>query len=161
LIVRQPESMVVRAGERATLSVVASGVFGLGYHWYQGPSGDLTLSRRIEDATEAKYITPPLTTNSMFWVFVSGLGGYVDSATATVWVLPAEGLRLEIASVAGLPALTIAGALGATHRLEYREDLGVGEWRPVVDLVLPTNSFSILDWTATNWPMRFYRVVIP
>jgi hypothetical protein len=34
---------------------------------------------------------------------------------------------LEIATVAGVPALTIAGALGATHRLEYREDLGVGE----------------------------------
>jgi hypothetical protein len=89
IIVRQPGPMVVRAGERATVSVVASSGDGLTYVWFQGASGD--LSHWIPEAEEASYTTPPLTTNSMFWVFVYGGRGYVESATAVVRVLPAEG----------------------------------------------------------------------
>lgn len=86
-ITTQPQDTTVSVGSSATLSVIASGTEPLTYQWYAGTSGD--TGNPINGATTSSYTTPPLAATISFWVRVSGPGGHVDSATATVTVTTA------------------------------------------------------------------------
>lgn len=82
IITSQPQNQTVSSGASATLSVAASGPAGMTFQWYRGTAGD-TVSP-IGGATAASYTTPPLTTNTPYWVRVSAAGRVVDSSTAIV-----------------------------------------------------------------------------
>ncbi len=64
----QPRSSVIAVGNSATLQVVASGTEPIIYQWYQGSVGDKSTPLANDSAT---LITPPLTSNTSYWVSVS------------------------------------------------------------------------------------------
>lgn len=82
-IAKQPQSVTVKLGESANLSVEATGT-DLAYQWFTGASGDET--QPIANATSAALTTTPLAENTTFWVRVSNLAGFVNSASALVSV---------------------------------------------------------------------------
>lgn len=84
-ITTQPAGITsVIAGNRATLSVVATGTGTLTYKWYDGISPD--TSRPFANSNSATFTTPVLTDSSVhhYWVKVSNSVGGVNSLTSTV-----------------------------------------------------------------------------
>lgn len=80
-IAKQPRSVTIARGGRATLKVVATGS-NLTYQWYQGVSGN--KAKRVRGARSATFTTPPLKANTSYWVEVRSPAGGVNSKTATV-----------------------------------------------------------------------------
>lgn len=156
LIVLEPRDQLIRSGESASLSVVASGGITLSYQWYQGESGN--TNQPIAGATNATYTTQALTTNSTFWVNIYDAVGSINSATATVTVYV---VRLDVRLISGLPALTIDGVLNTPFRLEYSPVLNATNWTRLADISLYSTPLTLLDMTATNSATRFYRVSVP
>lgn len=64
--------------------VTAGGGSPLSYQWYEGNSGDTSSP---VGANTSSYATPPLSTNTSYWVRVSNAAGAVNSDTANVSVL--------------------------------------------------------------------------
>jgi hypothetical protein len=86
-ITSQPQSVSVRAGTGATLSVGATGT-SLTYQWFIGASGVTT--NPISGATGASVnVTPAATTT--YWVRVSNSCGTASSGSATVTVTAVAG----------------------------------------------------------------------
>ena len=83
VIVTQPASTSVTAGNATTLTVTASGTDPLTYQWYIGTSG--TISSPITGATTSSVTVTPSATTS-YWVRVSNACGAVNSSTASVTV---------------------------------------------------------------------------
>jgi hypothetical protein len=86
-IATQPGSPTIPAGSTATLTVVASGSGPFSYQWYQGTSGNVTTP---VGTNSPSFTTPPLTTNTSYWVKVTSTcngTSSVNSNTATVTVI--------------------------------------------------------------------------
>lgn len=85
-ITTQPLNVSTPTGSTATLTVVAAGT-GLHYQWYRGAKGTTTFTAGTDSAT---LVTDRISTNTTFWVRVTGTcGSPVDSNAATVTVTPA------------------------------------------------------------------------
>ncbi|MBI4659845.1 MAG: hypothetical protein HY735_13475 [Verrucomicrobia bacterium] len=149
----------LRSGEKASLSVVASGGVAMSYQWYQGQSGD--AANPVLNATNASFTTPPLSANTSFWVKVQTSAGATNSASATVTVRPANSARLNLRLDSGVPKLSIDGAVGTTYRIDYTSDLPATDWIVLTNLPLTSNPLTFTDTTATDFSARFYRVVVP
>ena len=67
-----------------TVAPRRAGTTPLTYQWYVGTSG--ATNAPIAGATASSYTTPPLTTESHFWVRVTNSYGAADSATAIVTI---------------------------------------------------------------------------
>ena len=158
LVVRQPQAQTILAGERSTLSVIASSGVSMSYQWHQQPSD--RPDGLIVGATNAAYTTPPLSTNATYWVSISNSAGSVLSDKATVTVVPASP-RLTLEQVAGLPLLTLDGPVGITYRIEYSTNLNATNWTSLVELSSSTTRFTFSDSGWTNSPARFYRAIAP
>jgi hypothetical protein len=106
-IAAQPASQSVTAGSSAPLSVTASGSGPFSYQWYQGTSGTTTTP---VGTNSANFTTPALSASTSYWVRVtSSCAGTanVNSATATIAVLPHIARRQSAASNANsMPSLT-------------------------------------------------------
>jgi hypothetical protein len=74
-ITANPQSSLINSGTSTTLTVAATGD-GLTYQWYQGAGTPVGTN-------SPSFTTPALTTQTVYWVRVSGCG-YVDSAQATI-----------------------------------------------------------------------------
>ena len=84
-IVTQPRSRTILPGQRATITVAATGTSPLTYQWYQGQPGVTTAP--IAGATASNYTTSALSTTATYWVRVSNqYGPDADSAAATITV---------------------------------------------------------------------------
>ncbi|MBI2841289.1 MAG: IPT/TIG domain-containing protein [Acidobacteria bacterium] len=83
-IVQQPGSQTVLSGLSATLSVRDDALGPVAYQWYVGLSGD--ASHPIEGATTDTCTTPPLTSNTNYWVRLENVCSSVDSSTAFISV---------------------------------------------------------------------------
>ncbi len=156
-IMAQPQGQIIRVGETATLSVVATGDAPLSYQWYQGASGD--TNGIIVGATNATFAASGLTTNTAFWVSVHNALGTVDSAAASVLVFPAQAARLKLTMLNGMAEIVIDGLPGIEYSLDYTTDLSATNWSNVINLVLPSSPYTFIDATSLNAPVRFYRAV--
>ena len=85
VISSQPQDQTIIMGEKATITVTATGTAPL-YQWYQGNPGDMGTPAD----TGAILITPALTQNRNYWVRVSNACGAEDSQKATVTVIPSS-----------------------------------------------------------------------
>ncbi len=85
VIATQPASVSISSGASATLTVAATGVSPV-FQWYIGSAGVTTSP--IAGAVSASYTTPPLTAAGSYWVRVGNGASSVDSATASVKILP-------------------------------------------------------------------------
>jgi predicted extracellular nuclease len=110
-ITAQPQSTTVPAGGSVTLSVTATGGGPLTYQWYSGTDP-------IAGATSSSYTTPALTVTTSYFVRVTGPGGSVDSAVATVTVTGAAclGTVATIGSVQGMTDVSPAAGQTVTVR---------------------------------------------
>jgi hypothetical protein len=70
------------SGSTATLTVAASGT-ALHYQWYQGTASDTSTPVGTDSNS---YTTAALTSNTNYWVRVTGTCGTADSRTATVTI---------------------------------------------------------------------------
>jgi hypothetical protein len=86
MITTQPQSQTIQSGQKATMSVSASGTPPLSYQWYQGATGNTSTP---VGANSNIYTTPALTQTASYWVRVINACGSVDSNTATVTVATA------------------------------------------------------------------------
>ncbi len=78
----QPSGETISLGDTAILTVVASGTLSLSYQWYEGLSGDTSTPVGTDSNT---YTTPALTTETNYWVRVTGqCDPPADSTTATI-----------------------------------------------------------------------------
>ncbi|MGL4398972.1 MAG: SdiA-regulated domain-containing protein, partial [Luteolibacter sp.] len=85
-ITTQPASTTLTTGKATTLVVAATGTPAPTIQWYQGNSGD--TSNPVSGATSAIFLTPTLTTNTNFWARATSGATTLDSATATVTIVP-------------------------------------------------------------------------
>lgn len=83
-IVEQPQPQTVIAGHQATLRVRASGTGPLGYQWYRGESGDISVP--VSGATSSSLTLPGADTPASYWVRISNAGGSIDSASVLLKV---------------------------------------------------------------------------
>jgi YD repeat-containing protein len=117
-ITAQPQSVTVRSGTPATLSVQANGTY-LSYAWYSTNSPN-----PISGATSATFITPPLTTQTIYYCTVtSGTTAVVYSSSATVSI-----------------------CVGPTIDNFMRQYLGGGSWRFTVTVPAPDDANVKYYW---------------
>ena len=84
-ITAPPASVSIVSGDRAELSIAATGAAPLTFQWYQGSSGNTTAP--ISGATSATFLTTALTTTTSYWVRITdayGFFSYGPTATVTV-----------------------------------------------------------------------------
>jgi len=111
-IVVQPASPSILTGRQARVAVTATGSEPLSYQWYRGESGDANAP--LPGATNAVFITPPLTMDQSYWVRVSNLAGTASSATARIKVCTEATASLTgTISAAGKPMLKVEGTIGS------------------------------------------------
>jgi DNA-binding beta-propeller fold protein YncE len=132
-ITTQPAAPVIAIGGSTTLTVQASGIPPPSYQWFQGTSGD--TSKPQQGATGPSFTTPPLSTNTSYWVQVSNVGGSVNSTTSTVSVSAVPQCMLQL-QAAGLTGPTISAAATCTDRtnppLPLATTLDWGDQTPLV-----------------------------
>ena len=156
-IVCQPENQVVRAGEAASLSVVATGNATLVYQWYQGASPN--TNGLISGAADTSYTTGPLATNTSYWVSVRNSLGMVDSMAGAVTVVPAIAPRLGLAWFSGMAAIYVDGPIGTQYLLQYSTNLWTTNWSTLLDYNQNVNPFIYIDSGSMGVRYRFYRAV--
>jgi len=79
----QPAPASINSGGTTTLTVAASGTSPT-FQWYVGTAGD--TSSAVLDATAASFTTPPLTTDTRYWVRATNAAGTADSNAVLVTV---------------------------------------------------------------------------
>jgi hypothetical protein len=82
-ITKQPEDVTISLGDKATLTVEASGTPSPTYQWYELSHDILHV---IDGATSPTFVTPAQTDTVVYVVRVTNPGGSVDSRPATVSV---------------------------------------------------------------------------
>ncbi len=85
-ITAHPQSVTIVIGATTTLSVAAAGSAPLHFAWFQGTTGD--QSRPVVGSDSASFTTPPLKTQTQYWLKVSNECSTTtaSSFTATVSV---------------------------------------------------------------------------
>jgi hypothetical protein len=82
VITREPFDAAVGNGESTVLKVTAMGDAPLAYQWYMGESGN--TSAPVAAATNTTFLTPPVFSDTVYWVRIANAKGTVDSWTARV-----------------------------------------------------------------------------
>ena len=93
-----------------------------------------------------------------FWVLVTNVGGMTVSDAAVVTVL-SKLPKLSLIGISGVPELRLEGDSSVSYTIEYKNDLNRTNWTALAEVVPGTNGITVLDTTATNAPVRFYRAV--
>jgi hypothetical protein len=106
-IVTPPRSTVIAVGNSATLQVVAAGTEPITYQWYQGIVGDKSVPLANDSAT---LVTPPLKSNTSYWVSISNPWNVtpINSAAALVTVNQPAQIVAQPASLRLVSAKTAA-----------------------------------------------------
>ena len=157
VIVQEPGDHKIRAGQAATVGVIASGGIRLRYQWYQGESGNSVSL--IKDATNMVYTAAP-TMTSMYWVQAYTSAGSTNSATATVTVIPTNAVALDLRVDGRVPVLTIDTPTTGQLQVQFSETVGSPNWDTLTNISLTTNRLTIVDAGGSNALIRFYRGVI-
>lgn len=67
----------------------------------------------------------------------------------------------EITDIAIVPRLTITGAVGFTHQIQYTNRLaGSNDWTVLTNLLLTASPYVFVDVGAPTMAARFYRVMV-
>jgi len=147
-ILVQPRSQTVAIGSTVYFSVgtIASGL--LRFQWYF--DGNL-----IPEATTRVLSIPSAQTfhSGAYSVTVSNAAGDTVSVPAMLSVLP--GLTVTM-----VPAISLAGTVGLSYRIEYVNAVGpVGDWKELATVTVTNTGQFYFDVSAIGQPLRFYRLV--
>lgn len=157
VIVQSPADRNIRMGESAALEIVASGGVQLRYQWYQGESGN--LAKPVTDATNAVFSASPAATTT-YWVRASTSAGATDSAAATVTVIPANAVLLNLRLEQHVPVVTVETPASGQFQLLFSGNVVSPTWDTLTNVMLTTNRLTIVDAAGSNALVRFYRGVI-
>ncbi len=130
----QPASTSVVAGSSATLYAGINGSSPMTLTWYEGRTGD--TSHPATNGNAQQLVTPPLFTQTLYWLRATNLCGTVDSAVAAVDIVaactaPAITVQPhDVAVAAGTSATLTVTASGTS--LSYQWYQG-----PVLDFTRP------------------------
>ena len=152
-----PKDQVIRVGESATLSIVATGDPFLTYQWYRGQSGD--TSGVIAGATGAAYVTPLLAGTTNYWVSVRNSLGTVDSGTVTITVVPARAARMTLSRISGMAVISVDAPVGNQYWLQFNTNGWSTNWSNLLDYNQSVNPFIYIDAGSIGAKSRFYRAV--
>jgi hypothetical protein len=83
----------------------------------------------------------------------------VDSAAATVTVVPAVAARVSLSRIAGMAAISVDGPVGTQYLLQYSTNVGSPNWNTLLDYNQNVNPFIYIDTGSLGSPFRFYRAV--
>jgi alpha-tubulin suppressor-like RCC1 family protein len=90
----EPLNHRIRPGTSVNFRSMAGGGGGpYSYQWYRGESGD--TSQPISGATERTFTTPPLSSDTAYWVRLSNPVGSTDSRTARISIKSAYDVALD------------------------------------------------------------------
>lgn len=145
-ITAPPISRVVGPGTAVELSVSATSESGLSYQWrFNG--------QPIAGATGAAYTIPAADAASAgrYTVVVTNEAGSVESAPANV----------SLFDVATFVGTIITGPVGATYRIEYRDELAPEDaWQPATTLTLAASPTVWIDENSRAGTRRFFRAIL-
>lgn len=160
VITSQPEDQIARAGDNVSFNVAATGGSAI-YQWYFN-------GVPLTGATGFRLVLPSVqrTNAGIYHVTVSNLVGMVVSSNALLTVhIPthlgapqflADG-RLEFVSTYADGWPLIAGDLG---RFSAQMSSNLTDWVNLPGALVVTNGAMVLrDVTASNSPVRFYRIL--
>ena len=153
----QPGNPIIRVGETLVLSVGATGNPVLKYQWYGGQSGN--TNGIIIGATNPTCSVSGLVNTTNFWVSVSNSLGMLDSATATVTVVPATAARLSLSRISGMAFISVDGPVGTQYLLQYSTNLSTTNWNTLLDYNQNVNPFIYIDSGSLGSRLRFYWAV--
>ena len=84
-VTTQPLGTTIIAGQKVTLSVIASGS-ALTYQWYTGPVDDTSTPIGTNDSS----VTVQPLVNTSYWVKITNCGGTAKSNAATIIANPSK-----------------------------------------------------------------------
>lgn len=99
VISKQPQGQMIGIGNKATLTVTATGTGPFHYFWYQGTNHYDSIPAPGAGDSPA-YTTPELTASASYWVQVFNTCNYDDSHTALITVIGA-GCLVAMDPIAG------------------------------------------------------------
>ena len=156
-ITAQPGNQSIRVGETAVLSVGATGDAVLKYQWYWGESGN--TNGMVVGVTNPSCAVSGLVSTTNLWVSVRNSLGMVDSATATVTLVPAISARLSLSRIYGMAAVSVDGPVGTQYLLQYSTNAGTANWSTLLDYNQSVNPFIYIDSGSLGSRLRLYRAV--
>ena len=139
------------------LSVGATGDAVLKYQWYWGESGN--TNGIIVGATNASCAVSGLVHTTNLWVSVRNSLGMVDSATATVTLVPATAARMSLSLFYGMASISVDGPVGTQYLLQYSTNVSRTNWSTLLDYNQNVNPFIYIDSGSLGARYRFYRAV--
>ena len=160
-ITRQPADQVVSAGQALQLSVGATASLPLSYQWKKDGTnlaGRSTWRLNIENATRRDA--------GSYSVLVSSPQTSIESSRALIRVISPERLKAAAWTLNGDFRVTAGDCLGvellSEELPEFRVQVSTNliDWEPLVfPLNLTTGGLSLVDPTARNYSVRFYRII--
>jgi probable HAF family extracellular repeat protein len=133
-------------GQNLTLSVTATGTIPFTYQW--------TLNgTNIANATNSTYAISSASAADAgeYRVLITNAGGTTPSVAVRIDVLDPE---LAAVNYIGLD---IAGAVGATYRIEFKASADALAWTTLTNLTLTSSPQAWIDPNSRNHPSRIYR----
>ena len=147
VIAQQSGSQTVAIGSTIQLSVSVINE-PVSYQWYLG-------TNVIDGATNALLTLTNVQTyqSGTYTVAVSDQAGTVTSDPIMLSILPSLGINM-------VPAISIAGTIGAVYQLEYVNMLGpTNDWQLLETVTITNNPQYYFDVSAIGQPKRFYQLV--
>jgi N-acetylneuraminic acid mutarotase len=86
------------------------------------------------------------------------MGGF-DVNNAPLASVEAFTPNTSIVGIATYAGLTLAGSVGSTNRIDYKNDLAATNWNVLTNLTLLASPYLSIDPTPAYGAKRFYRVV--
>ncbi len=106
-----------------------------------------------------KTITVPSGATRLFLGTMDTKDWYNNSGSLTVEVATIGSATGITSSISMYPGISFSGVAGLSYEIDYAPSVGnTNLWSRLTTLILPSTPFTYCDVTATNTPMRFYRV---
>ncbi len=149
-----PQNQTIASGATANLSVSATGTAPLTYEWFQGTAPNVSTP---VGTNSASFTTPPLTTQTNYWVRVSNPYGTANSSTATIsiGVGAAIGTSPQSQTIASNSAATLSVTATGTAPLTYQWYRGTA---PDTTNLVGSNSANFTTPALTTQTSYWVRV---
>jgi alpha-tubulin suppressor-like RCC1 family protein len=157
VIVRESASQSIYAGANDTLSVAPIGAGPLSFQWLFDGTNIVGATNSILNLVQL-----PLTGSGSYQCVVSNALGSVTSAPVTLSVLRTIPQFLVSSSSLQLTStglnLTLGNLSGHGPAIVYAST-NLSDWQPILTNPATVGSLQIVDPSATNSPVQFYRAV--
>ncbi len=158
-IASQPQAASISSGNTRTLSVTVAGTPDFTYQWFQGTSGDTSVSVQGPTTTASKsssFTTPPLTASTTHWVRVTNCGGVnaANSGTAATTVTCTATIvgQPQPVSIPSGSSATLAVAVGSgTYSYQWFRGASGNTSSPIGGATSSSLSTGALSAEASFW----------